>query len=160
MSGFVFRWATPLRLRRGERDRLRRQLQAAVDDWHQVRRCLTACRGERQAAIERIRRLRAAGRLDLEKLRQQTTFCTVLERRAIALQRDASRCSAEVETRRNRLVEADREVRVIEQLRDRDAALDRQRRQSSESQQLDEVGAQSWLKRRTVARLAGDDFGH
>jgi flagellar protein FliJ len=68
----------------------------------------------------------------------------VLKARAQGLAKQAALVAAEIERRRQLLVEADREVRVLELLDERQQSEHEQKRQRQESKQLDEIGVTRW----------------
>jgi flagellar FliJ protein len=142
MAGFTFRLASLLRLRESRRDECRAALAEAyrIDDvlrkqWEGLGRELDAlrefCRTTASPGAVQIDRLVEAQRYELVARAQQ---------QHVAQQRET--VAAEIERRRQALVEADREVRVLEKLRERQAEQHRREEDLREVKRLDEVAAQ------------------
>ncbi|MEE3370785.1 MAG: hypothetical protein VX346_15705 [Planctomycetota bacterium] len=150
MSEFVFRWATPLRIRLQEREQLRLQLAEAMDLWQQTGKRLAYRREARSAVTDSLRGLRLAGRVDLQALRLQYLRRASLDRQILVLERETGCRHKQVEACRGALLEADRAVRVIQKLRCRETERRQGQQQESEMEQLDQAGATSWLARRVT----------
>ena len=73
----------------------------------------------------------------------------MLEAQQRTLADQAARLDAEVENRRQAVVEADRQVRVLDKLRERRAAEHRAAAERAESKRLDDVAAVQWGNRRS-----------
>jgi flagellar FliJ protein len=133
MSSFRFRLATLLRLRESARDQWRRQVadaQRAADILAERRREL-----EEQLADNRSQSQQFAqpGGVDIDYLLQSHRYQILLSAEARSIGDQQRQVQAEVDRRRQSLVEADRQVRVLEKLRDKqrtefnqhEAAIDR-----------------------------------
>ncbi|MEE8452617.1 MAG: flagellar export protein FliJ [Thermoguttaceae bacterium] len=143
MAKFKFRLATLLRLREATRDQRRAELAEAyhADDvlQQQIRDIdealidlLDQCREAAGPGVIDIDRLVAAGRYELTlRVRQKE----------LAGQRE--RVTAEVERRRQALVEANREVRVLEKLRENQAKRHREEESRQEIKRMDEVATRT-----------------
>lgn len=148
MFAFQFRLATLLRLRIAERDERRSELAkalAAGEIIHRQRRSLLAERDENR---DRIRRAGAAGSGNVDALIHGHRYEAILKGRAAQLAAQEVQVEREIERRREVLVEADRQVKVLEKLRERKAAEHRSRQDKLEARQLEEVGSIGHFRRR------------
>ena len=147
MSPFRFKLATLLRLRENERDERRSRLAEA----QQAEDIVNARIGEIDADLDRLReeagQRSRPGRMDVDALMELQRYELLLkaERQAAVQQRDL--VAAEVERRREALVTADREVRVLERLR----ATQQQRHRLAEERQqrkvFDEIATQGYSRK-------------
>ncbi|MGD0900873.1 MAG: flagellar export protein FliJ [Thermoguttaceae bacterium] len=146
MSAFRFRFTPVLRLREATREERRAALAEAyrVDDV--LRRRLEAVAAE----IERLRGISrqaaSPGPVDVDRLveTQRYQLALQIQQAQIAAQRD--NMAAEIQRRRQALLEADREVRVLEKLRQRQAERHRLEEDRRETKRLDEVARQKLLR--------------
>ena len=145
---FHFRLETLLRLRFAERDQRRADLAKAL-------RAEEMLRGEEQAlgaAASRGRRARrgSSSRQALRmwmSLLQTHRYEVVLTAQRRQLASQIAQVEAETERRRLALVEADRQVRVLEKLRERQAAAHRQEAERQEVKQFDETAILGYVRR-------------
>jgi flagellar FliJ protein len=151
MAKFVFRMETLLRLRQSQRDECRAALAEAlrVDDVLQQQ--LDALAREIDALREFCRRASAPGSVDIERLVEARRYdlVTQAQQRNIALQRET--VAAGIQRRRQALVEADREVRILEKLRQRQAEQHRRDEELRETKRLDEVASQQTYRKMQLA---------
>lgn len=148
MAPFRFRLATLLRLRIAERDERRSDLakaQAAADILRQEQATLTA---EREENRQRLRRQAAPGSGNVDALIHGHRYDAILKGRAAQLVAQQAQVEREIERRRTILVEADRQVRVLEKLQERKAADHLARQAKLEARELDEVAAVGFFRRR------------
>lgn len=139
MSKFKFRLATLLRLRESARDQRRAQLAEAYraeDALLEQRRRLS---DELTGLMDVCRQVSGPGELNLDRLLSARRYEVALlaERRDLKEKLEAVR--AEVERRRETLVAANRSVRVLELLRDRQMQQHREKERIREIKELDEV---------------------
>lgn len=145
MAKFKFRLTTLLRLREETRDQRRAELAEAyhADDLlhEQIQEAdqalsdlLDQCRKAAGPGVVNIDRLVAAGRYEL-----------TLRARKKELDGQRERVVAEIERRRQMLVEANREVRVLEKLRETQARRHRKEEGRLEVNRLDEVAGRTKL---------------
>ncbi len=117
MKQFQFRLATLLRLREAARDERRSQLAEAylAEERLNEHRAHVAA----EANDHRLRYGQAAtpGALDVDRLRDAHRFQLVLSAQLNTIDEQAAKLAPEIEKRRQTLVAADREVRVLEKLR-------------------------------------------
>ena len=147
MSPFRFKLATLLRLRENDRDERRSRLAEA----QQAEDIVNARIGEIDADLDRLReeagQRSRPGRMDVDALMELQRYELLLkaERQAAVQQRDL--VAAEVERRREALVAADREVRVLERLR----VTQQQRHRLAEERQqrkvFDEIATQGYSRK-------------
>jgi flagellar FliJ protein len=139
MAKFKFRLATLLRLREAARDDRRAELAEAfrVDD--------VLSKQLKQLAEElgelRIRRRSVAGpgTVDVDQLVESQRYEVALRVQEHLLTEQRKTVAVEIERRRQTLVEADRQVRVLEKLRQRQTERHRQEENRQEAKLLDEV---------------------
>jgi flagellar protein FliJ len=139
MSKFKFRLATLLRLRGVARDERR----AALADAYRVDDLL---RGRLEATDAEIGRLKEScrdaarpGTVDVDRLVQAQRYELVLRDQDAQLRRQRETVCVEIERRRQALLEADREVRTLEKLRDKQAEAHRYEESRQDIKRLDEV---------------------
>jgi flagellar protein FliJ len=146
MSHFEFRLSTLLKLRERARDERRTALAEAfkVDDVLRVRL------GGVEEELERMRNLcrtsAGPGRINVDRLVEAQRYELTLRSQQMQLRRQRETVAAEIERRRQALIEADREVRVLEKLRDRQAEEHRQEEQRRDVKRLDEVAQQQAMR--------------
>ncbi len=148
MSAFRFRLTTLLRLRLAERDERRGDLAkalAAAEILRGQRQSLAAESQENQALL---RRLAGAGSGNVDGMIHAHRYVAILNARSLQLTAQESQVEREIERRRQVLVEADRQVRVLEKLQSRQKAEHQRRIDKIEAKQLDEVGAVGHFRQR------------
>jgi flagellar FliJ protein len=151
MPRFRFRLQTLRRLREIHRDEQRARLAEA----YEAERLLA----QQQADVDRQlgeaagaqRQLVATGAIDVNRVLSVQRYQLVLLAQQRTLAEQAARLSTEVENRRLALVEADRQVRILDRLEQRQRerhALDRDR---AEAKRMDEIaltrrGRSTWVE--------------
>jgi flagellar export protein FliJ len=152
MARSTFRLQPLLKLREAARDRCREELAHA----YQADQLLH----DRQQAIVRDmehNRKRTyvhslPGQIDVDGLLSAHRYELLLTTQLRQLAHQREKVGQEIERRRQALVQADREVRILEKLRTRHALARRQREEREELRQLDEVA----LRRSGLTRRGGD----
>jgi flagellar protein FliJ len=144
---FRFRLETLLRLRVAERDQRRAELAKAIRAAQMLQSEERKLQEEQTEAAERGRALKSPGAADVDAIMQTHRYEVVLavRRRQFAAQID--QVETEVERRRQVVVEADRQVRVLEKLRERQAAAYQQQVGRLEAKQYDEMAAIGYVRR-------------
>ncbi len=99
---------------------------------------------------KRGRKLKAPGAGNVDALLQTHRYEIVLTARLRQLAAQFAEVAAEVERRRLALVEADRQVRVLEKLRERQAAAYQKQEEQREAKQFDELAIQGFLRQQEV----------
>jgi flagellar FliJ protein len=140
MAKYKFRLATLQKVREARRTEQRLALAEAF----RAEQVLTE---NREALAAEAMELRAMQRsasegkyLDVNRLLEAQRYDLLLKARAQELSKQAMLLAAETERRRNLLVEADREVRVLEKLDERHREEHNRTRQRMELKQMDEAG--------------------
>ncbi len=147
---FRFRLQTLLRLRIAERDQRRTELAKALRAEAMLRQRQEALQEEQASLAGRERELKSPGVADVDALLHAHRYEIVLAAQMRQLNDQLAQVVAESERRRQVLVEADRQVRVLEKLRDRQSASHRQEEQRLETKQFDELALVGYSRRREV----------
>ncbi len=137
MATFKFRLATLLKLREIKRDVSRGEYADAL-------RALDVLRSQRASLDDELRSLRAArtsqrGVLNIDLLIQSSQHELLLRAQAGLLDKQSAEVQAEIERRRSKLMEADREVKVLEKLRDRQSQSFEQEQRRREAKEMDDI---------------------
>jgi flagellar FliJ protein len=142
MATFHFRLATLLRLREADRDERRAQL----SDAQQAEAIVAARVGEIDREIGLIRQLgqmaTAPGKVDVDQLLDMQRYDTQLKLERIAAEDQRQKIAQEVERRLERAIAADREVRILEKLRETQLAKHRSEEEKVEQKRFDELAGQ------------------
>jgi flagellar export protein FliJ len=147
MPPFRFRLTTLLLLRENERDERRSRLAEA----QQAEDIVNGRIADLEAEVARLRdavgQRSRPGRMDVDALMELQRYELLLkaERQAAAQQREL--VAAEVERRREALVAADRQVRVLERLRETQQRRHRLAEERQQGKAFDEIAAQSHCRK-------------
>jgi flagellar protein FliJ len=144
---FHFRLETLLRLRLADRDLRRADLAKALRAEATLESQAAGLRQEQHATADLSRQLASPGAGDVDRLLASHRYELVLKTRAQQLAGHIRQVQAEVERRRLALVEADREVRVLEKLRDKQQAAHQDRQAKREQRELDEQALIGFTRR-------------
>jgi len=144
MARFTFRLQTLRRLREIHRDEQRGRLATAYEAERILAEQRNAVIAETAAMVESQRALMRQGALDVNQLLTAQRYQMALEAQIRTLADQAARLAEEVERRRQSLVEADREVRVLDKLEERKRQQHREASQRAETKVLDEVASTRW----------------
>jgi flagellar protein FliJ len=151
MPAFQFRLETLLRLRMAERDERRADLAKALRAEAMLQGELRQIESEQADARVKVREQSAPGAADVDGLLRTNRYQLVLKARRGQLEGQLAQVRAELERRRQALLEADRGVRVLEKLRERQLAAHREREERLEIKVLDEVAVGAFNRRREAA---------
>jgi flagellar FliJ protein len=143
MPHFEFRLKTLLAVREAARDLARTQLAESLAEQDALSRRRAQLERELNDQKQWLRRDMAPGRIDVDRLATVNRYELVLGRELCAIAGVEQSLSLEIEGRRQALVEADREVRVLEKLRERQFEQFRQQQALAEVKQFDEVAARA-----------------
>lgn len=143
---FHFRLQTLFRLHIAERDRRRAELAKALRAEELLRNQQAALVAEQSEMSERGRKLKSPGAANVDALLHTHRYEIVLAARLRQLAAQTAEVAAETERRRAALVEADRQVRVLEKLRERQAAAYRKSEESREAKQFDELAILGYVR--------------
>src|SRR5580658_9229190 len=142
MARFIFPMESLLKLRRSQRDESRAALAEALRVDDVLRQQLAALGREIGALREFSRRASAPGSVNIERLVEARRYDLVTQAQHLNSTQQRETVGEEIERRRQALVESDREVRVLEKLRQRQAEQFRRDEELREAKRLDEVAAQ------------------
>lgn len=141
MAKFTFRLATLLRLREAFRD----ERQVALTEAYHADDVLRQHQEELAAEITGLkgacREAIAPGQVDVDNLLNAHRYEITLRAAGAQLAHRREQIGAEIERRRQALVEANRDVRVLEKLRERQAERHRDEEAHREIKLLDEVAS-------------------
>jgi flagellar FliJ protein len=139
MTTFRFRLATLLRLRESTRDERRLELARAYQADDLLRREEERVNEDLAGLTNLVRQAAGPGPVDVDGLLEAQRFEIVLtaQRQHLARQREMVR--AEIERRRQALVEANRDVQVLERLRQRQADRHRDEENRRDLLRIDEL---------------------
>jgi flagellar protein FliJ len=144
MAKYKFRLETLQRVREARRDEQRQSLAEAF----RAEQILAESRAELVVETEQLRELQRAAvngkYLNVNQLLEAQRYELLLKVRNQELTKQAIMLAAESERRRQLLVEADREVRVLEMLDDRHQAEFNKEQLRLETKQLDDIATQRW----------------
>lgn len=149
MPKFKFRLATLLKLREATRDERRTELAEAYRADDILVQRLQEIRGELSATSAECRKAAGPGAVNIDLLIESQRYEVTLrayERQTLA-QRE--RLAAEIERRREALLAADREVKVLEKLREHQIERHSAEENRRDVKRLDEVA-----QRRAAAAMA------
>ena len=114
---FQFRLQTLLRLREAARDERREQLAEVMRIDDALRKQLTELEGL-QSEARALQRL-GVGRVDVDRLLEAQRYEAVVALEILHVERQRAAVAEEMNKRREALVEADREFKVLEKLREK-----------------------------------------
>ena len=144
MGKYKFRLETLHKVREATRDERRLALAEAF----RAGEMLAAQRQElvaEEVALREVQRSAVAGRyLDVNRLLEAQRYELLLKSRGEELAKQSTLLAAEIERRRQTLVEADRDVRVLELLDERHRREHKRRQTRRETAQLDEAALSRW----------------
>ena len=149
MAKFKFRLATLLRLREVARDERRTELAEAYRADDVLQEQLDHVAAQLGRLQGRCRKAGGAGPVDIDRLVEAQRYGLTLRNQQHQLGRQRHVIAAEIERRHQALVGANRDVRVLEKLREKQAARHRQEESRQESKQLDEVAGQRAAREET-----------
>ncbi len=141
MSTYKFRLGTLLRMRQTVRDQRRAELAQAFQAEQIVRRQQDELAHEIAQTNEQILRGSQPGNVKVDNLLDAHRYERVIEARQSHLDAQRQQLEEEIVRRRERLVEADREVRVLEKLDERQRQEHNQNEHRREVRQMDEIAA-------------------
>lgn len=141
MAKFKFRLATLLELREAARDERRGQLAQAYRAEEIVDGERTRLARELSELEKQNRRASAPGPLDVDRLLEVRRYALLLRSQQQEVGHKHEILQAEIERRREALVEANRQVRVLEELRRRELERHRQEEIRQEIKRLDEAAS-------------------
>jgi flagellar FliJ protein len=151
MHTFHFRLETLLRLRMAERDERRGDLAKALRAEQVLREQQQKLLTEQDEQRTNVRARSSPGGADVDGLVRAHRYQLILKAQAQQLAGQMVQVAAEIERRRQVLVEADRQVRVLEKLRERQLAKHRREQERREAKTYDELAATGYLRNTEAA---------
>ncbi len=139
MARFKFRLATLLKLREAARDERRTELAQAYQADDVLHGYLQQVQTELNALKDQCREAAGPGAVDIDRLIEAQRYEIILKARQRQLNEQRERLAAEIERRRVALLAANREVRILEKLRDRQMEHHDQAENRLDIKRLDEI---------------------
>ncbi|MGD0653265.1 MAG: flagellar export protein FliJ [Thermoguttaceae bacterium] len=139
MARFKFRLATLLKLREAVRDERRAELAQAYRADDVLNKLLEQTRTELNSLEDQCRKAAGPGTIDIDRLIEAQRYEIILKLQQRHLNEQRGRLAAEIERRRVALLAANREVRVLEKLRERQLEQYNQAENRLDIKRLDEV---------------------
>jgi flagellar FliJ protein len=143
MSQVRFQLATLLRLREATRDKCRVELAEARRADEELRVELEQMMAERRRLEDECRRAIGPGAVDVDELVEAYRYAAALRAREERLRQERETLATEVDRRRQALLAADRDVKVLEKLRERRQAQHCLEEERQLAKQLDEAALQA-----------------
>ena len=137
-----------LKLREQTRDERHRDLAQAYEAERILRDRVAEFQREVMAAQNHTREGSGAGSVSVEKLLNARRYQLLMKSQIAATELQIAQVMQEVQRRRQVLIEADREVKVLEKLRERDERLHEQAIAQKEAKQLDDAALRTYLRQR------------
>jgi len=141
MSRFQFQLATLRKLRDSHRDEMRGRLAEAYRALQMLEEQLTEVQTELKNVQSRQRRTMANSTPEVNTLLESQRYLSVLRAQQSTMEGQRGVLAAEVERRRQAVVEADRQVRILDKLEDKQRALHQRKQQRAEQIVMDEIAA-------------------
>lgn len=141
MATFRYRLATLLRLREAARDEKRAQLADAYRAMQILAERLSEIDADIAAARQAAHAAAQVGTVDVDYFMNAHRYEVILRAQRGVIEAQQKQVGQEVERRRLALVEADREVRVLEKLRENKYAEHEQREYRRDQKLMDELAS-------------------
>ena len=143
MAKFLFRLAALLRIRESTRDQRRVELAEAQRTDAELHGRLAQLDEERKQLQGEFRKVAGPGQVDIARLVETQRYTATLRSQEIELQEQRRTLAEEIERRRQALIEADRQVRMLETLREKQLGMHRQDAERQEAKRFDEAALQT-----------------
>jgi len=141
MNRFRFRFASVLRYREIMEETRKRGFGAAMDHYRHEESRLKRIDGE-IAGLEESMERGGQGRISVQDLQNRYNYARVLDRKREAQEKTVKAAEQEVERRRRELVEAMKQKKIFERLRERDRETYENELRKEEQKMLDEFSVQ------------------
>ncbi len=142
MAKFKFRLDTLLRLREISRDGRRQRLAQAYRADEILQQQQEQVKQQLAKLAEKCRRASGPGPVEIDRLLEAQRYEVVLRAHNQQTGQQRETVAVEIDRRHQTLVEANREVRVLEKLREKQLRRHREEENRQEVKQLDEVAGQ------------------
>ena len=146
MAKFKFRLATLMRLRENTRDQRRAELAEAYRADNLLKERIGNLDAEMDALRNRQRATAKPGTVDVDLLVESQRYELALKTERAHFDQQRQTLSEEIDRRQERLIEANREVRVLEKLRETQLDRHRQEENRREGKVLDEAAGQKAVR--------------
>ena len=143
---YQFRLTTMLKLREQARDERRRELAQAYEAERILNARMTEMQAEIEATRQRTRIAGGAGSINIEELLNARRYALVMKSQVLDAEAQVKLVLEEVERRRLALLEADRDVKVLEKLRERQSDQHGELERKQENKQLDEAALRGFSR--------------
>lgn len=151
MAQFKFRLATLLKLREATRDERRTELAQAYRADDVLADHIQQVQNESNELQKQCRRAAGPGTIDIDRLIEAQRYEIVLKLQQRHLNEQRAKLAAEIERRRVALLAANREVKVLEKLREHQLEQYKQEESRLDIKRLDEVARLQALAVEVVA---------
>jgi len=141
MTKFRFRLATLQKLREAHRDQMRSKLAEAYQAEQILAQQIEALHGEAASLQQTQRASMQTTATNVNQLLNTQRYQSVLRSQIAAMKEQTQMLVAEIEKRRQALVEADQQVRVLDKLKKRQLAVHRHDQQQAETKAMDEIAS-------------------
>lgn len=152
MTEFRFRLASLMRLRESERDERREALAQAYRADQMLQQQQEAVQNDLRENQRQVQECAAPGPISVERLLGRHRYELILQAQLRQLQRQRQTIAAEIERRRQALVEADRELKILEKLRERHFQEYLFQQQKLELRELDEIALRRTVRQKVELR--------
>lgn len=142
MAEFRFRLDAVLRVRQNTRDQCRLRLAEVLCADETLRERLSRLGAEYERLQADRRQALGHGELNIERLVDAERYAAVLKTEENALRQERETLAGEIQRRRETLLEADRNAKALEKLRERQRQRYRLEEERREAKRIDEVAAQ------------------
>jgi flagellar protein FliJ len=158
MTKFKFRLASVLRLRQTARDDRRVQLAESQRSDAELQGQLRRLEAEQELLQGECRAAVGPGPVDLGRLIDAQRYAAELRSREGDVREQRELLAAEIESRRQAVIEADRDVRTLQKLRDNQLQTHREEEQRQDAKRLDEAAMQTIGGRIQNAQRSGTSW--
>jgi flagellar export protein FliJ len=141
MAKFHFRLATLRKLRETRRDEMQAKLAEAQQAQGMLQQQLAALQGEQDALLTARRQALEGSSSNVNQLLETQRYHAVLRAQESTMRGQIELLATEVQRRRQTLSDANREVRILDNLENRQRTTHRQKLERSETKELDEIAS-------------------
>jgi flagellar FliJ protein len=146
MSPYRFRLATFLKLREQDRDQRRTEHAQALEAERILLQQKAELTSEREAMQAATRSAKQPGQVNVDALQEMQRYSLLLQAKLAGLEKQIAQVSAEVERRRLAVVEADRNVKTLEKLREKQLAAHERLVDALDRKELDELALGGFVR--------------
>jgi flagellar FliJ protein len=146
---FQFRLETLLRLRLDDRDKRRGELAEAYEAERVLELRINETDDELVAVNQRTREIQASGTVNIDAATERQRYQLILKSQLQSLKQQTEQVGVETEKRKQALIEADREVKKFEQLKENQRTVYDKEQLMIEVKNLDEVATMAHARKRS-----------